>query len=81
MLEVMPSGMKIWHYRYQLHGVRHPPLTIGNYLEIGLANARKRLDTRAALVARGESPKHAIQVEKTARLNTVEAFATSWLDG
>ena len=32
MLEVMPSGAKIWRYRYQLHGVRHPSLTIGNYL-------------------------------------------------
>jgi integrase len=80
MLEVMPSGAKIWRYRYQLHGVRHPPLTIGNYPEISLADARKRRDVWAALVARGESPKRAVQVEKTARLNTVEAFGKSWLD-
>lgn len=23
LLEVMPSGSKIWRYRFQLHGVRH----------------------------------------------------------
>ena len=23
LLEVMPSGSKVWRYRYQLHGVRH----------------------------------------------------------
>ncbi|KFI05458.1 tyrosine-type recombinase/integrase [Massilia sp. BSC265] len=80
MLEVMPSGAKIWRYRYQLHGVRHPPLTIGNYPEIGLAHARKRRDEWAALVARGESPKRAVQAEKTAMLNTVGAFGKSWLD-
>ena len=42
MLEVMPSGSKAWRYRYQLHGVRHPALTIGNYPDISLAEARKR---------------------------------------
>lgn len=80
MLEVMPSGAKIWRYRYQLHGVRHPPLTIGNYPQISLADARKRRDEWAALVARGESPKRAVQAEKTAMLNTVGAFGKSWLD-
>lgn len=31
MLIVLLSGTEIWRYRYQLHGVRHSPLTIGNY--------------------------------------------------
>jgi len=80
MLEVMPSGATIWRYRFQLHGVRHPPLTIGNYPEIGLAHARRRRNEWSALVARGESPKPAVQAEKTAILNTVGAFGKSWLD-
>ncbi|MFV8669549.1 Arm DNA-binding domain-containing protein, partial [Ralstonia pseudosolanacearum] len=42
LLEVMPSGSKIWRYRYQLHGVRQAPLTIGPYPEISLATARKQ---------------------------------------
>lgn len=80
MLEVMPSGSKIWRYRYQLHGIRHPALTIGTYPEIGLADARKRRDEWAAMVARGESPKRAVQAAKSAMLNTVAAFGTEWLN-
>lgn len=79
-LEIMPSGTKAWRYRYQLHGVRQPTLTIGNYPEISLADARKRRDEWAVLVARGESPKRAMQAEKSAKLNTVAAFGAEWLE-
>lgn len=79
-LEIMPSGTKAWRYRYQLHGVRQPTLTIGNYPEIGLADARKRRDEWAILVARGESPKHAMQAQKAAKQNTVGTFGAEWLD-
>lgn len=79
LLEVMPTGSKIWRYRYQLHGVRQPTLTIGSYPEIGLGDARKQRDYWAALVARGESPKRAVQAAKTEKLNTVEAFGVEWL--
>ncbi len=80
MLEVMPSGSKVWRYRYQLFGVRHPALTIGSYPEFGLADARKRRDEWSALVSRGESPKRAVQAAKSAMLNTVKAFGAAWLD-
>lgn len=56
LLEVMPSGSKVWRYRFQLHGVRHAPLTMGNYPQIGLADARRQRDEWAVFVARGESP-------------------------
>ncbi|WP_208279515.1 tyrosine-type recombinase/integrase [Massilia oculi] len=78
LLEVMPSGSKIWRYRYQLHGVRHPALTIGSYPEIGLADARKQRDEWAALVAHGDSPKKAVAASKAEKLNTVQAFAEEW---
>lgn len=79
LLEVMPSGSKIWRYRYQLHGVRHPALTIGSYPEITLADARRQRDEWASLVARGESPKKAVAEAKAEKLNTVQAFAEEWL--
>lgn len=79
LLEVMPSGSKIWRYRYQLHGVRQPALTIGSYPDISLAEARTRRDEWAAMVARGESPKRAVQVAKTAMGNTVATFGAQWL--
>ncbi|PTU67152.1 integrase [Chromobacterium sp. Panama] len=79
LLEVMPSGTKVWRYRYQLHGVRQPTLTIGPYPEISLKSARKQRDAWAELVAHGESPKRAVQAAKVERLNTVAAFADNWL--
>jgi len=78
-LEVMPSGSKIWRYRYQLFGVRQPPLTIGNYPEVSLADARKQRDEWASLVAHGASPKEAVLANKTAHMNTVKAFGSEWL--
>jgi hypothetical protein len=81
LLEVMPSGSKIWRYRYQLHGVRQPPLTIGTYPEVSLAEARTRRDAWAAMVAHGESPKRAVQVEKTAMGNTVATFGAPMARG
>ena len=79
-LEIMPSGTKAWRYRYQLQGVRQPTLTIGNYPEIGLADARKRRGEWAIPVACGESPKHAMQAQKAAKQNTVGTFGVEWLD-
>jgi hypothetical protein len=66
LLEVMPTGSKIWRYRYQLNGALQPALTIGAYPAISLAEARTRRDMWAAMVARGESPKRAVQVAKAA---------------
>jgi hypothetical protein len=80
LLEVMPSGSKIWRYRYQLHGVRQPALTIGPYPQISLAKARARREEWAALVANGESPKRAVEVAKAAIEETVAAFGAQWLE-
>ncbi len=79
LLEVMPSGSRIWRYRYQLYGVRQPALTIGSYPDISLAAARRQRDAWAALVANGESPKRAVQKDKLEKLNTVAAFAEAWI--
>jgi integrase len=79
LLEIMPSGSKIWRYRFQLHGVRHPALTIGSYPEIGLGDARKQRDEWAAYVARGESPKRVVEAARAEKLNTVGAFGREWL--
>jgi len=79
MLEIMSSGNKIWRYRYSLYGVRQASLTIGPYPEISLAEARQQRDAWAKLVAKGESPKRAVQALKTEKRNTVAAFAEQWL--
>jgi integrase len=79
LLEVMPSGSKVWRFRYQLHGVRHAALTIGCYPEISLLIARKQRDEWASLVANGHSPKNAVAAMKAEKLNTIQPFAEMWM--
>lgn len=55
-LEVNPSGVKSWHYRYSLNG-KQDRLVLGHYPEITLKDARNMRDDAAACVAKGVSPK------------------------
>ncbi|TIC80539.1 tyrosine-type recombinase/integrase [Crenobacter intestini] len=79
VLEVMPTGSKVWRYRFTLHGKPQPTLTIGPYPEISLAEARQQRDQWAKLVAKGESPKLAVREAKAEKHNTVAKFAEHWL--
>lgn len=55
LLEVHPSGKKVWRYRYRLNGTREK-LTIGPYPAIGLQEARKRRLQAEELVHKNVSP-------------------------
>ncbi|WP_144156011.1 tyrosine-type recombinase/integrase [Paraburkholderia sp. BCC1885] len=56
VLEVMPTGSKIWRFRYTLGGKRQPLTTIGDYRRISLRVARERARKYAEMVASGVSP-------------------------
>jgi integrase len=56
VLEVMPTGSKIWRFRYTLNGARQPLVTIGDYRKISLRVARARAQKYAEMVASGQSP-------------------------
>jgi integrase len=56
VLEVMPTGNKIWRFRYTLDGERQPLTTIGDYKRISLRVARERARKYAEMVAAGVSP-------------------------
>jgi integrase len=56
VLEVMPTGNKIWRFRYTLDGERQPLTTIGDYKRISLRVARERARKYAEMVATGVSP-------------------------
>lgn len=77
-IEVLPSGTKIWRFRYRLHGKREK-VTIGPYPAIPIGDQyegdgdRKKLKTKGArtyhaeqqnLVAAGKSPAREKQAEK-----------------
>jgi integrase len=56
VLEVMPTGNKVWRFRYSLDGKRQPLTTIGDYKRISLRVARERARKYAEMVAKGVSP-------------------------
>ena len=56
ILEVMPTGKKVWRYRYTLRGQRQPMVTIGDYQLMSLRVARARAQKYAEIVAKGLSP-------------------------
>lgn len=55
-IEVLPSGIKSWGYRYTLNG-KQDKLSIGHYPDVSLKDARQIRDEAASLVAKGISPK------------------------
>ncbi|MBO7806127.1 tyrosine-type recombinase/integrase [Burkholderia pseudomallei] len=82
LLEVMPSGSKIWRYRYSLHGKRQPTVTIGEYPAVGLMAARERARRYAEIVASGVSPAADAKRDRGASpdLSTVREFGAHWIE-
>ena len=54
-LVVAPTGGKSWHLRYYWLG-KQKRISLGNYPEIGLREARTLRDEARALLARGINP-------------------------
>lgn len=79
-LLVKGSG-KYWRYDYQ-HNDKRKTLSIGNYQEIGLHEARERHMEARALLARGIDPsehKRALKAVKSEIIrNSFEAIAREW---
>lgn len=80
-LFVTPAGGKSWRYDYRIAGGRET-LTIGQYPEISLADARESLSDARKQVERGVSPAKAKQTAKAQvlldRASTVRALAEKW---
>lgn len=79
-IEVMPSGSKIWRYRYTLNGARSAPVTIGNYPDVSIEAARERGRKYAAQVAAGASPVAEARKDRgvAVSLDVVRIFAEHW---
>jgi hypothetical protein len=54
-LDVLPSGLKSWMYRYRQDGV-YAKVTLGRYPDLTLKAARDKRDELAAQVVTGRSP-------------------------
>ncbi|WP_445940786.1 tyrosine-type recombinase/integrase [Pseudomonas sp.] len=62
-IEIRPAGSKLWRYRYKIDGVENV-FAIGEYPEMGLADARAERDRARALVKQGRHPAHVRRIQR-----------------
>ena len=85
LLEVLPTGSKVWRFKYHLNGKREK-VTIGAYPAIGIKAARDKHEELRSLVEHGESPARAKQTQSSARklaesrALSFRSFARRWVD-
>ncbi|OVZ85784.1 integrase [Yersinia frederiksenii] len=83
-LDVRPSGVKTWRYRYWITPTKDGRYTIGSYPAVSLAEARRVREWAREQVKNGIVPKEAKAVErdiaKAENANTFEIVAKEWLD-
>lgn len=82
-LEVKPNGSKHWRYRYRIGG-KENVFAIGNYPDIGLADARTERDEARKLVKQGVHPSHNRKLQLISQVseneNTFKLLATEWME-
>lgn len=82
-LDIMPSGSKLWRWRYYFNG-KPQMLALGKYPAVGLAKARKLRDEARELVAAGKHPTREKKAQKLRNAhegeNTFERIARSWME-
>ena len=82
-LEVRPTGVKVWRYRYWLTPEKDGIYTIGEYPGVSLSDARRERERVRELVKSGQNP---TQVRKNERwlamdesIQTFEVVAREWM--
>lgn len=73
-LEVMPTGAKLWRYRYRFNGKQNR-LSLGKYPEVSLKSARARRDEANGQVAEGRDPSQVRKTTKRMANGTGDTFA------
>lgn len=85
-LFISPSGSKSWHFRYTMQGKRNR-VSLGQYPDIGLKEARQRCEDAHFLVKNGYPPTQNHQVQKsqegqaeqiTVAVETFAEFSQRW---
>lgn len=80
MIEVLPTGRKIWRFRYRFDN-KSQKITLGEYPAFSLAEARLWREKCRSMVAHGINPAQKKQEEKLKQKDptTVKTFAKRWL--
>lgn len=83
-LDIRPSGVRVWRYRYWITPEKDGRYTIGEYPAVSLADARKEREWAREQVKLGNNPTHIREAEKMERMGqsaiTFEAVAREWVD-
>lgn len=81
-LEVMPSGSKLWRWKYRLGG-KENRFALGSYPHTLLREAREQSEAARKLVEEGVHPSHQKKIDKVRagheRANTFQLIAEEWL--
>ena len=81
-LEIMPSGSKLWRWKYRLAG-KENRFAIGAYPDVLLKQAKDECGGARKLVKAGTHPSHQKRLDNirkaTEHANTFEAVALEWL--
>ncbi|WP_080708254.1 tyrosine-type recombinase/integrase [Bordetella bronchiseptica] len=81
-LEVKPSGVKAWRFRFTLRG-KASMFALGDYPSVGLAEARERCEAARSLVRQGINPAQQRQVDRIKQASDAEItfalVAREWL--
>ena len=80
-LEIAPSGGKWWRFKYRISG-KEKRISLGVYPDIGLADARSKLEDARKLLAAGIDPAEHLKAARVtleaSTENTFEAIAREW---
>src|SRR5690606_23050811 len=81
-LEVTAAGSKLWRLKYRLHG-KENRFALGAYPDIGLKEARKRVEAARASIDDGVAPlaaKHAKEAaQKAVQARTFQSVADDFM--
>lgn len=81
-LEVKPSGVKAWRYRFALNG-KSSMIGLSDYPAVRLSEARERSEAARKLVKEGINPAQQRQIDRLRQTNeatnTFDAIAKEWL--
>ncbi|CZT27367.1 MULTISPECIES: tyrosine-type recombinase/integrase [Pseudomonas] len=81
-LEVKPTGVKAWRYRFALNG-KSSMIGLGDYPAVKLSEARERSEAARKLVKEGVNPAQQRQLDRVRQANeaanTFDVIAKEWL--
>ncbi|WP_036992210.1 tyrosine-type recombinase/integrase [Metapseudomonas furukawaii] len=83
-VEIRPTGGKYWRYRYKIDG-KENVFALGEYPEMGLAEARAERDKARALVKQGRHPAHVRRTDRARQSlenqSSFKVVALEWING